>query len=641
MTVDCWVEVSGVRFADTAGEWAAGEPTALADLTVTWGRADTVEQPDTATCTFSVLDRAGGIRIVDALPIGAPINVWASGDVSTGTPDDVTVDGSFELEPAGPTVNRAALKESEAPAVLVNDRARASTGVQALREHVESDWSAAFTIPQIMIPPAAFSTNPEAWDTIPRYQTGAEWAWAVDVWTPYGGLVSARPALFDGPDDRTWQIMTSVPYTGTPASARGTWYTLTGNTDRLETQPSNRWLGVEILVSRGTHGRWTSAPGTWAEQPGTWDEWVDGWVDNLRLIAPSTGLPRTALVFAGRITNVELGIDDDAGTVRGEVIAVDQSAELQNRYIGAQPWPAEPVAARLNRILTGLDVDQRIDPTLTGTVSWRDVDRQPAGGLISELAAGIDAVYWSAVHATTGPYVWLEDPANRAALQQLALSGSTVIIEGATGLRPEGRTHLDGCTLSDESITWARDVSDVVNLVDAAWREQTTDETGNPAPTDRTETVTDPAAVTAYGARRMGVTTNLTTAAAAIAVGNKILARTRQPAWRVNNLIVDAGMFPPAAGVETANLLDLLDGTIRCGRPLVFTNISRGPNIDTTGAYLDGGNYLFDGAWRLELSTTPMAGVGLSARWSELDPAWRWNQFDPTIAWFDLVGVAA
>ena len=47
-------------------------------------------------------------------------------------------------------------------------------------------------------------------------------------------------------------------------------------------------------------------------------------------------------------------------------------------------------------------------------VSWLDVDHQPAGWLIAELAAGVDGVLWSATHASTGPYLWIENsPAAR------------------------------------------------------------------------------------------------------------------------------------------------------------------------------------------------------------------------------------
>ena len=91
--------------------------------------------------------------------------------------------------------------------------------------------------------------------------------------------------------------------------------------------------------------------------------------------------------------------------------------------------------------------------------------------------------------------------------------------------------------------------------------------------------------------------------------------------------------------META--LDLLDGTTRLGRGLIVEHADVWPGGGPVGLYLDGGRYTFDrDGWRLGLIGTPLAGMGESAAWVDLDPAWAWNQMDPTLEWPDLYGVA-
>ena len=133
------------------------------------------------------------------------------------------------------------------------------------------------------------------------------------------------------------------------------------------------------------------------------------------------------LVFAGRITDLSATIDDPDGTIRVAVTAVDQLADLENRYVGDEPWLAEPFATRVGRILAAADVTVAalIDESLRDLiVTWRDVDNQSAGALIAELAAGVDGVLWSATHSTTGPYLWIEDVAGRAQTQVLELKSA-------------------------------------------------------------------------------------------------------------------------------------------------------------------------------------------------------------------------
>ena len=272
-------------------------------------------------------------------------------------------------------------------------------------------------------------------------------------------------------------------------------------------------------------------------------------------------------------------------------------------------------------------------------MSWRDVDNQSAGFLIAELAAGVDGVLWSATHETTGPYLWIEDVTGHVQAATLEMVNGFVTIVISTE-RPAGRTSIDACQIDAEALTWIRDVSDVITRVDATWLEQTVDDEGQPAPTDRSIRVTDPDLEAAYGVRRLGLSTQLITAADAETIAERVLFRTRTPQGRVDGLTWDLGRFPPAAGADMGAALDLLDGTIRIGRGLIVDNADLWPDGGPIGLYVDGGQYVYDGAWTLGLIASPLAGMGESAQWDDLDPTWNWDEFDPAIEWPDLYGVA-
>ena len=618
--IDCRLFVDGVRFADAAAALAADAPTALAEVEVIWGRSTTVDQPEPATGRFVVMDPSGGIGFLDLLPIGAVLEIRAGGDIATGANVDFAVDGSFETLAVGPAGDR--VEGAGTPMVTTATVAHGTKSIDTA--------GGSFLI----IPPAAFDmADPAAWDTIPPVHQGQVWDWAIRVRAAPGVAGYAMSAVFAAPSDTGATVAgATAPWSATSFD----WITVSGTTT-IGSGLDGQWLGVYVNLT-DTDPPWTSPPTTWADTPGSWADWGTLWVDRMELFGPADQLIRDVLVFSGRVTDMSATVMATDGTLRVEVTATDQMADLMNRYVGSTPWPAEPMGTRVGKILAAAeaDVDVLIDDPLAGlVVSWRDVDSQPAGGLLSELAAGTDGVLWSATHVTTGPFLWIENPSLRASLGTLQ-AGGRVRRDRRRGPRRTvpGRTVIDGCQIADMDVTWLRDVSDVITRVDATWLEQTT------PPTERTVSVRDVPAEGDFGARRMGVTTPLTTAPDATNVANRVLVRSRMPHWRAEALTWDLGYFPPPPGDTTAEALNLLDGTIRLGRALIFEHVPHWPGDDPVAAmYLDGGRYQYDGAWSLELAATPMVGIGESAGWANLAPGWTWAQMDPAIDWSDMWGV--
>ena len=639
---DCVVTVAGTRLADTAADLVAGlEPTVLAELSIAWGRGNTFEQPPPATCTFAVLDRPGGTLFTERLHVGDPVTVRAAGDIARGTPVDVAVDGGFESLAIGPAGNRVAVA---APATATVVSAPVATGTRAIRV-ASSSSSSSSSRTVLAIPPAAFApATPAAWDAIPRLGPN-EWSWSIAVRPPLNGRTAVIGVAFAGP-----QTPTPIGPVGALTHyvwghAAGAWTVVADDAVRASTATANAWLGVTVDTDLATWAAPYGEPATayaWTAAPGTWADYAPTGADDLELWAPAGGTVRDVLAFAGRITDLSATIEPADGAFRVTVTAVDQLADLENRYVGSEPWLVETFADRVGRILTAAGGTTAVlidEPLQDLLVTWRDVDNASAGALIAELAAGVDGVLWSATHSTAGEFLWIEDVNSRAQVETLELVGGYVTVVVSTD-RPAGRTSLDACQIDATALTWVRDVSDVITRVDATWKEQTVDDDGLPAPTDRSIRVADDELEAAYGVRRLGLSTPLITEAGAIAVADRVLGRTRSPAGRVDGMTWDLGLFPPAAGDEMSAALDLLDGTVRIGRGLIVDNAALWPDGGPIGLYLDGGSYAFDGAWTLGLIGSPLAGMGESAQWDDLDPSWSWDEFDPAMEWPDLYGVA-
>ena len=356
--------VDGQRFADGSPGDDLTDPVALSGLTVTWGRDTTVDQPAPSTCSFTVADRAGGRSFLDLLHTGLSVDVTATGVDYPDPTVSTFLDPGFETDPIAAVATNATVGASPR---VVHGGARA---LQVLPVDGTRRWT-------VTLPPAPFvpaGTSPGAWDTIPQTEPGQTWQVGAWVWAPAGVSVTVRPVLFVGP----WQGAGKAGGTPTTITGTGAWVLVSAP---HQAEVAGAWVGLEISAYP-TGPAWVDAVGTWAAAVGTWQDVAAVYVDDVTVLAPAAGTPREVLVFAGRITDVAASWDD---TVRGpsvDVVAADFTADLANRDVGDDPWPAEPMADRFNRIidLAGYGRHRRHRPIRRrhpGVVAGR---RQPARG---------------------------------------------------------------------------------------------------------------------------------------------------------------------------------------------------------------------------------------------------------------------
>lgn len=635
LTCQLWVD--GERVPDGVIAAPEADPTALSGLTVTWGRSTTVDQPPPATCGFRLLDQPGGLAFLDSVGVGSTVQVVADALVYPDPTVSIVTDPSYEAAAVG----------SVPPVTVQNGTARvtaaaAATGAHAvLVEPANADRAVTVTIPPAPFVPA--NTNPAAWDHVPTAAAGQRWTVGVSVLVPVGGWAEVTAVYFTGP----WAA--AATYTQAPAAGvqgDGAWHVLT----LPVTPPSGAWVGLALRVyPTGPDWQDVAPATTWASLPATrtWLDMARTYLDDVVVLAPAAGALQSVLVFDGRVSDTTASYDQAAGGVILEATAVDFTGDLGNRDISADPWAAEGMGARFRRVvaLSGAPVDSIVDAALEPLrVSWQDVDRQQAMGLLQDLAQSVDGVVWPAVHAALGgAYLWVEDPAGRAALYMLQLDpGGVVRIVPTTVIT--GAVTLDACDVLRDPVEWVQDSADVVTRAAVQWLDQTLDDKGYPSPTQRTVTAVDPALEARLGTRRVSVSTMLVNEADAAVVANKLLARLHVTTWRVQGLTVDTASIEDFDSADTVNMLTLLDGTTRIGKPLILTNL---PGWTPTGrdelpVYVEGGKYEFtDGAWTLALTVSSGLSQGASVTWTQLPAAagWSWTAFDPEISWSDLAGV--
>lgn len=635
--IDAQLWVDGRRAADGAAADDPDAPTVLTGLTVTWGRTTTIDQPEPAACSFDVVAAAGSGTFLGMLYAGCPVQVRAAADVTPPAQLPANEDPSFEAAAVGSVLPW--LYSPTTPRAVVVDAAGgypAATGNQSalLQTTAASGW--------VHIPPAAVqATDPTAWDHLPTLAAGQVWTGSVTLIVPPGAVVTARAGLYRNSADRA-PAPAGAAYrvTGLPGL---TWQTaaltLTGTADT-----AGRWVGLYLQVKLPD---WNGYPAGVAWQDvdpaWTWTSAAEVRIDDARVLAPDPAatVRREVIVFEGRISEVNARWDDALGKVRLSAVAVDFTADLANRDAADVPWPAETVAARVAHIMAaaGLTIPTTIDPALASqVVSWMDVDRQQVLPLLTDLATSVDGVLWAAVHAGTGPYLYLLDPAGKSALYELDVLDGVVVIVPTQAT--DAAVVLQSADVIRDQVVFRQAIDDIITRASVTWREQTLN-AGLPAPTDRELTVADAALELELGTRRLGISTQLTTQNDAQTLAARVLARLREQSWRVAGLTWATWLADPSADAD-ARALDILDGTRRLGVPILLTGLPAwAPFGPTLPLFLQGGTFSFEaGDWQLDLTTATAQSQGTSLAWNQVDPGYSWEMFDPGITWTDLTGVA-
>ena len=343
------------------------------------------------------------------------------------------------------------------------------------------------------------------------------------------------------------------------------------------------------------------------------------------------------IVFDGRVTDLDASYSAGDGGAVVDVVAADLTQDLGNRFIGDDPWPVEPVAARVGKILALAAGGQtaQLDPRPAAVVVGRvDADRQGAMPLLQDLATTAGAVLWSAVDGS-GAYLLFEDPGLRPA--------GSVLIQYPTGLwGPSGEStgglQVDACLVLRDPLHWFLDTTDLLTRATVRWQDQST----QPDPTERVVTIVDTALEQTHGARGISISTLLTDAQAASTLATATMAaHDTATAWRSNGLTWDLAVSEVDDLATRALATALLDNNSRIGTLLTLVNLPEWtPMAAVVNLFVEGGTYEFtDGRWVLDLNTVPALGTGTSVTYAQMTDFIRDVDMDPGVSYADLLGV--
>lgn len=349
-----------------------------------------------------------------------------------------------------------------------------------------------------------------------------------------------------------------------------------------------------------------------------------------------------AVVFGGRVTDLQASFDAGAGSGVCDVIAADQLSDLANRFVGSEPWAAELLWQRAVHILTavGLDANSVLAPIPSGpanlTVSRLDVDRQAAAGLLVELATTGGLVLWASWRDNHA-YLVFEDPALRASLYVFAEDPATLLWRPVPG--SGAGTPVSACQVLQDPVKWARVVGDLITRVTVRWLDQST----TPGTTERSYGIVDSGSETVYGARGMSIGTTLTREQDASALATRTLAGHQpSPSWRTEGLTWDLSASETDDDPTRALVLALLGDTTRVGYAIALTDLPYWtPTSAAVQLYIEGGTYRFTdgGHWELALEGSPATGLGGSLTCAATNRSVRYKDVDPAVSYLDMIGV--
>jgi hypothetical protein len=392
--------------------------------------------------------------------------------------------------------------------------------------------------------------------------------------------------------------------------------------------------GVTVIHGRKGFGE-SSVPASatiTVKQLGGMPVWQSG--DAITLDGPD------GRMFAGRIMQRTLThtTDDRVRVGLFTVTAAGPLAVLGLRKIGDVPWPQESGTQRATRILTAAGTPWAVDGQVDLQVLPRDVDAQPASGLLDELASWTSAavfdtpdghVVYQALSGRSRPivaYMWQDfDPAMTWDQFDPALTWDGDPPTLADWLSPTSELPVVlPCAAVGWEPEWQSSEATIINHIAIGY--------GLEDPQGVVE-LEDAASIARHGRRYLHQGTQLATEADALARASHILTTQPQERWQIGDVTVALDHLDPATYIKVLGLV--------CGDHVTLQGLPQpAPAIDWTGI-VEGWTFtqwadrgVFSERLTLALSD-PLLSLAVM-RWDDYPGTYRWSQHPSYLTWDDL-----
>lgn len=371
---------------------------------------------------------------------------------------------------------------------------------------------------------------------------------------------------------------------------------------------------------------------------------LPGWsAGNSLTIAHDTGP-----LFSGRITDLTMVHVDTRERGLCALItltAVGPTAALGVRVVGDEPWPAESGAVRANRILALADVPYTIDGDVDPIIVPRDVDAQPALGLLEELAVSTGAavfdtpdgqVVYQAVSGRARPIIrfrWQDfDPAMRWSDFDPAFTWAGAPPSFADWISPDSELPVE---LPADTVEW----EPAWNLTEAEVINHA--RVGYGVPADGTEQayvdLADPQSQSDHGTRYRYVGTQLAEQAAANDRVTHIITTQARPRWALPAVVVILDLIRDTNPALYTAVLGLL-----CGDHVTIHGLPQPAPAGDWPAICEGWTYQYwktRGGTEHERMTLAVSDVLASLAvmtWNDYPALFTWADHKAYLTWVDL-----
>lgn len=422
---------------------------------------------------------------------------------------------------------------------------------------------------RFLIPPARFG-SPWVRDVRP-VQPGETWTYSFMARLPAGTTATFTTRGFSSSQKTGESIQLTVDgglsrqITGT-----GNWETYTGTIANATLPGTPRWAVFALLVFPDNMDL---AAG--AGMPA---------VDAITYTAPASETERVQ-VWAGRVTELDAQQITANGVIEINVTGTGELAEVENVSIGDEPWDQETIMDRIDRVISLIPVPVEdfsvsrdvFNLAFISSVAARDIDAQPALGLLRDYAAMVLGVVWPVSVPGARNHAWIEN----------------TMLRGSGWSGPVGT--ISACDLPRDAVRITQSADQVITVVDVTWLELIV--VPESETVEHTVTTVDITAAATYGTRRLAITTEYVTEQAATDTGENALDVARASDWGVAGMQFDTKHVDNTSGQAQTLLMLLLNSARRPGSELTITDLPEWIPESGSSGYVEGGTIVYTGGW--------------------------------------------
>jgi len=351
-------------------------------------------------------------------------------------------------------------------------------------------------------------------------------------------------------------------------------------------------------------------------------------------------------MFAGRVVDVSLEhFTNNDGTVWGlfTVTAAGPVAALGVRPVGDVPWPQELDTARAGRILAASGVASWRVEGVPGDFSYngggplnvlaRDVDSQPAGGLLDELASWTSAavfdtpagevVYQTLASRTrVRPFRWVDYTGTWSGI------GATLLWSDLVGVASPASQYptVLPCDVVEWEPRWVLTEANILNHVAIGY---------GAAEPQATVDLSDSASIGAHNVRYAYLGTQLAGLDDAIEQASRLISTRARQRWELDEVTVALDLLPPDLYAAVLGLT--------CGDQVVLQGLPQPAPATDWPSVVEGWTFTQYGqagalSERITLSLSdPLLSVILPT-WDDYwnEPGMTWAAHDPDWTWADM-----